>query len=144
MPIMTKHNMSKLTAQISISTLTRRFLASISTTRYSIHAESSLSPSPPEAAGTIRPVPQRQVHPHGESASSRPALAQALRESEARLSLDVGTPGEHAGENASSVSGAWARRAGQLLHGDGRHCMRGAAHTAWSAAGPVQRPNLPD
>ena len=76
----------------------------------------------PVTAGTIRPVPQRQVHPHEESASSRPALAQALRESEARLGLDVGTPGEHAGEHASSVSGAWARRADQLLHGDGRHC----------------------
>jgi len=110
----------------------------------------------PVTAGTIRPVPQRQVHPHGESASSRPALAQVLRESEARLSLDVGTPGEHAGEHASSVSGAWARRAGSTIAW-GWAALRGAAHTAWSAAagalqdrfaarptGPVQRPNLPD
>ena len=110
----------------------------------------------PVTAGTIRPVPQRQVHPHGESASSRPALAQVLRESEARLSLDVGTPGEHAGEHASSVPGAWARRAGSTIAW-GWAALRGAAHTAWSAAagalqdrfaarptGPVQRPNLPD
>ena len=40
---------------------------------------------------------------------------EALRESEARLGLDVGTPGERAGEHASSVSGAWARRAGSTI-----------------------------
>ena len=62
-----------------------------------------------------------------------------LCESEARLSLDVGTPGEHAGEHASSVPGAWARRAGSTIAW-GWAALRGAAHTAWSAAGGVARP----
>ena len=104
----------------------------------------------PVTAGTIRPVPRRQAHPHGECADH------ALCESEARPSLGTGTPGEHAGEHASSVSGAWAGRAGSAIAW-GWAALRGAAHTAWSAAagalqdrfaarptGPVQRPNLPD